>query len=131
MKGITGAFVLLSMLLALGLISACATERAAGAEPRPKWLTALIEDLEKEPVANPPALVARYEYKGQVVYYLPPRCCDIWSNVYDDAGAIICHADGGFSGDGDGRCPDFFALRTGGKILWRDPRGAATKGPSR
>lgn len=33
MKGTTGAFALLSMLLALGLTSACATERAAGEAP--------------------------------------------------------------------------------------------------
>jgi len=117
------AFALVSMLLTLGLTSACARERADGEEPRPKWLTVLIKELESEPVANPPAFLARYDYRGQVVYYLPPRCCDIPSSVYSATGAVICQADGGFSGDGDGRCPDFFELRKNEEIIWRDPRG--------
>ena len=114
-----------ALLIALGLGAACATEQTAGDEPRPEWLTALIEKLETEPVANPPAFIARYDYRGQPVYYLPPRCCDIPSSVYDAAGTVLCHADGGFSGDGDGRCPDFFLLRKHETIVWRDPRGAA------
>jgi hypothetical protein len=36
---------------------------------------------------------------------------------------MICHADGGFSGAGDGRCSDFFSARKNEKIIWRDPRG--------
>jgi len=113
-----------TVLLALSLGAACTIERTAGSEARPAWLTALIEDLEAEPVANPPALIARYEYQGRTVYYLPPRCCDIPSNVYDDGGAILCHADGGIGGDGDGRCPDFFSARKNGAVIWRDTRGS-------
>jgi hypothetical protein len=85
---------------------------------------ALTHDLESQPVANPPAYIARYEYQGQVVYYLPPRCCDIPSTLYDAAGVILCHPDGGLSGIGDGRCPDFIAQRTKEQIVWRDGRGA-------
>ena len=112
-----------ALLLAVGLGAPCATKGTVGNEPRPDWLNALIEELESEPVANPPALLARYDYEGQVVYYLPPRCCDIPSNVYSATGAVICHADGGFSGDGDGRCPGFFESRKNEEIIWRDPRG--------
>jgi len=91
----------------------------------PEWLATLIRDLENQPVANPPAFIARYDYRGQAVYYLPARCCDIPSNVYSAAGTIICHADGGFSGGGDGRCSDFLTARKNERIIWRDPRGAA------
>lgn len=112
-----------ALFLAVGLSAACTTEPPVGNDP--EWLTALIHELENQPVANPPAFIARYDYRGQVVYYLPARCCDIPSNVYSAGGTIICHADGGFSGGGDGRCSDFLSARKNEKIIWRDPRGAA------
>lgn len=88
----------------------------------PEWLDTLIRDLENQPVANPPAFLARYDYRGQVVYYLPARCCDIPSNVYSAAGTIICRADGGFSGGGDGRCSDFLTMRKTRRYLARSTR---------
>jgi hypothetical protein len=112
-----------ALVLALGLSAACTTETSVGNNPA--WLAALIQELETQPVANPPGFIGRYDYRGQAVYYLPARCCDIPSNVYDAAGTIICHADGGFSGAGDGRCSDFLSTRKNEKIIWRDPRGAA------
>ena len=66
--------------------------------------------------------VARYEYRGGRVYYVPPRCCDVYGTLYDASGTILCHPDGGFTGDGDGRCPDFFEERRNEKIIWRDRR---------
>ena len=112
-----------AMLLAVALSAACTP--VTSVSDAPEWLTALILELETQPVANPPAFIARYEYQGQTVYYLPSRCCDIPSNVYSAAGIIICHADGGLSGVGDGRCADFFSARNDEKIVWRDVRGAA------
>jgi hypothetical protein len=113
------------LILAVGLSAACAKDPTARDDPRPEWLTGLIADLENQPVANPPALIARYEYHGQSVYYIPPRCCDVPSDVYDASGTIICHADGGLDGAGDGRCSDFFQSRTSEEIIWRDPRGGS------
>jgi hypothetical protein len=111
-----------ALFLAASLGAACATGRSVG--PEPEWLTTLVHNLESQPVANPPAFIARYDYGGRVVYYLPPRCCDIPSNVYTADGTIICHADGGFNGSGDGRCPDFLSARKNEKIVWRDARGS-------
>ena len=42
------------------------------------------------------AWVARYEYRGGTVYDLPPRCCDIPSELHDAAGDLLCRPDGGF-----------------------------------
>ena len=109
-----------SFFLAVALSVACARETSVS--PHPGWLTALIQTLESQPVANPPAFIARYDYQGETVYYLPPRCCDIPSNVYSAAGTIICHADGGLSGGGDGRCSDFFTARMNETVIWRDSR---------
>ena len=96
----------------------------------PAWLTDLIRQLENEPVANPPATIARYEYKGQTVYFLPQRCCDIFSNLYDADGNIIGHPDGGITGQGDGRVPDFFEERSNEAPIWKDAREDAPEGMS-
>ena len=107
-------------------LAACGAAPAGGPTsqptPLPAAVTALIRDLQSQPVPNPPAYVASYEYSGQVVYYVPPRCCDIFGSLYDGAGQVICHPDGGLAGHGDGRCPDFFAQRKNETIIWRDPR---------
>jgi hypothetical protein len=90
--------------------------------PLATWLTALIQKLENEPVANPPASIAQYEYKGQTVFFLPQRCCDIPSTLYDADGNIMGHPDGGITGQGDGRVPDFFEERSNKRIVWEDER---------
>ncbi len=120
-----GRLVVVTAMLALSAGAACSPERPLTAEPVPPWLAALIGQYAKAPAANPPLIVARYTYGGQVVYYVPPRCCDIWSDLYDARGAVLCHPDGGFSGQGDGHCADFFAKRADERIIWRDPRGSS------
>jgi len=112
---------LMCVLLTVG----CAAKNPVAPDRHPDWLTSLIQQLEVQPVANPPALITRYEYRGTTVYYLPARCCDIWSTLYHADGTILCHPDGGFGGRGDGRCPTFFAERTNEQIVWRDSRRAS------
>ena len=88
----------------------------------PEWLTDLIQRLDTEPVADPPASITQYGYKGQTVYFLPQRCCDIFSDLYDADGNVIGHPDGGITGQGDGRAPDFFEERSSERIIWQDQR---------
>ena len=109
------------LLAALSLLG-CAGITGSG-DDVPAWVAAMIRQMQAEPVANPPAYVARYEYNGGTVYYVPARCCDVPSTLYDASGTVLCHPDGGFTGSGDGRCPDFVAERRNEKILWRDRRG--------
>lgn len=113
----------LVVLCLLVVATACARENPLAPTSTPAWLVSLTRQLEAEPVANPPAYIARYEYKGQAVYYLPARCCDIWSNLYRADGTILCHPDGGLTGRGDGQCPEFLAERKNEQIVWRDSRG--------
>jgi hypothetical protein len=111
------------VLLICVLSAGCAANPTAPDSSRsPAWLTALIRQLEAEPVASPPAFIARYEYKGDTVYFLPQRCCDVMSVLYRSDGTVMCHPDGGITGTGDRRCPDFFAERRNERIIWRDPR---------
>ena len=81
-----------------------------------------MKRLLSEPVANPPALIAEYDYNGEAVYYVPPCCCDIFSDLYDAAGNLIGHPDGSITGQGDGRVPDFLAVRSSETVILRDER---------
>ncbi len=88
----------------------------------PAWVNQLITTFEDQPVGNPPQSIWRYEYKGQQVYFIPAQCCDQFSQLYDASGTLMCAPNGGFTGKGDGRCPDFASLRTDETLIWQDPR---------
>src|SRR5262245_52678413 len=96
---------------------ACAARNPVASDMRPDWLMSLIRQLEGQPVANPPAFIARYDFRREIVYYLPARCCDIPSTLYRADGTVLCHPDGGFSGRGDGQCPTFFSERANEQII--------------
>lgn len=71
---------------------------------------------------NPPASVWQYEYNNQTVYFIPAYCCDLPSVLMDTGCNVLCHPDGGYTGKGDGKCPDFFDERTNEKLVWQDDR---------
>lgn len=111
------------LLVIAGLLSlASCSHNPASPTQTPDWLTSLIQQLEAEPVASPPAMIASYDFDGQTVYYLTPRCCDEWSTLFSEDGQILCHPDGGLTGRGDGQCPTFMARRANERIIWRDSR---------
>jgi hypothetical protein len=91
-------------------------------EEMPEWLSELIATEKSGPPANPPASMTQYTYRGQIVYYIPSRCCDVPGRLYDRAGTRICNPDGGMTGRGDGQCADFFKERKDEKVLWKDMR---------
>ena len=88
----------------------------------PNCIDDKINDIRNGHVWNPPAKIYSYTYQKQTVYYFPPRCCDIPSTLYDENCNIICSPDGGLTGGGDGKCPDFFSSRTNEKLIWEDKR---------
>ena len=87
----------------------------------------MLRDLESRPPANPPLAITRYEYRGQVVYYQTAACCDIFSNLYNEDGELIAHPDGGITGQGDGRSPNFFQERESEFLVWSDARNPSGK----
>jgi uncharacterized protein DUF6970 len=113
-----------TVLLSFTMLAACGSNPAVpdSTASTSSWVAALIRQLEGEPVANPPAYIARYDYKNQDVYFVPQRCCDVMSVVYKPDGTALCHPDGGLTGKGDGLCADFFAERRNERIIWRDTR---------
>jgi len=88
----------------------------------PPWVNQLIVQFENAPPGSPPQSIWRYVYKGRTVYYIPAQCCDQFSTLYDSTGVVLCAPDGGFTGGGDRRCPDFFQQRSNEVLIWKDPR---------
>lgn len=117
MSGFLNIFLVFTVLL---YVQQCGKEEVG--ESIPACMEAKIRDILAEDVWNPPAKVYRYVFNGETVYYIPQRCCDIPSQLYDEDCNLICAPDGGFSGQGDNRCPDFFSTRTAEELVWEDER---------
>jgi len=94
--------------------------------PHPRWLQRLITRLQSEPVRNPPAKILRYTYSQKSYYYVPPAAGDQFSSLYNAVGKEICAPDGGITGMGNGKCPNFvrkmLSSREPGKVVWQDTR---------
>jgi len=104
------------------LFTAVACEDNDIAKDTPDCVVDIIKGLKKESVRNPPASVARYTYNSKTVYYIPPFCCDAFSQLIDENCNTICSPDGGLTGGGDGKCGDFFKTRSDEKLIWQDDR---------
>ena len=89
---------------------------------RPAWLKARIAAVLAERKRNPITRILLYQYEGKTVYYQSAPCCDQFSQVFDTKGRLICQPDGGITGKGDGKCPDFEKNKSNEKLVWQDPR---------
>lgn len=67
-----------------------------------------------------PQKLVQYEYKGRTVYYVATHCCDFFNELYDSECKLMGYPDGGFTGKGDGRFPDFFKEATKEKLIWEN-----------
>jgi hypothetical protein len=124
-------FIWLGVLFLLILLSACAAstrqntpvpQNTLAAIEGPEWIKNLVVTYMKDPVGNPPRSIWQYSYKGQTVYYFPPQCCDQFSMLYNAKMQVLCAPDGGITGKGDEKCPDFFQERKDEKLIWKDAR---------
>lgn len=124
---------ILFFLLSLGIFSCKSTNTATAqekpiegatvaADSLPVCVKALIEKFKSEEVTNPPMSITQFMYKGKTVFYVPGPCCDNFSELYNDSCRVIGHPDGGFTGRGDGKFPNFRNEATEEKLLWKDPR---------
>jgi hypothetical protein len=66
-----------------------------------------------------PQSVMEYTYKGKKVYYVVMPCCDFFNEVYDANCNYLGAPDGGFTGKGDGKIPDFAAEAKNEKLIWK------------
>jgi hypothetical protein len=102
------------------LLLACSTnKKVRGIQEMPVCLDAKIKAMSSDPNEGSPLSVTRYTYKQQTVSYMVSPCCDKFNVVYDSACNILGHPDGGFTGRGDGKMPDFRKEATNEKVIWK------------
>jgi len=109
--GISGCFVIL-------LVSCKSSSQPV---QNVSCIASKIEALKNEPVANPPSQVWKWETEGQTFYYVNAACCDHFSTLYNENCNIVCAPDGGITGRGDGKCPEF-PKDTKRTLIWKDTR---------
>jgi len=80
-----------------------------------------IDDYKKMDKSEQPRKVIEYDYKGKKVYYVSMHCCDFFNELYDSAGKLMGHPDGGITGKGDKKLPDFNTEKKNERIVWTAP----------
>lgn len=111
---------ILYILFATTLI-ASACSKIETSERVPNCVEHKIKKILDEPVWNPPAKVWKWEVDGDTYFYFTSDCCDQFNILYDDKCNVVCAPDGGYSGGGDGNCPQFQGevIKT---LIWEDVR---------
>jgi len=111
-------FNLIFIFCLLSIISCKPTKQAV---KLPTCIESKIETLKNQSLQNPPSQVWQWDANGNTYYYFNAPCCDQFSTLYNERCEIICAPDGGFTGKGNGKCPDFGTdvKRT---LIWEDQR---------
>lgn len=80
-----------------------------------------ITEILTNEVANPPTQVWKWEVDGKTYYYITSDCCDQYNLLYSENCEVVCAPDGGLTGQGDGKCPDFKGeiIKS---LVWEDSR---------
>lgn len=112
---------IVSIIVCMFILFGCKKVENPTIENSP-WLDRLIEHFENSPVGDPPQSIWQYEYNDEIVYYIPPQCCDQFAVLLSSDSTVICAPDGGITGTGDGRCSDFFQMCKDKKLIWQDNR---------
>lgn len=81
-----------------------------------------IDSFKLKEVYERPQRVMEYVYNNKKVYYVVMPCCDFFNEVYDDTCTFLGCPDGGFTGKGDGKLPDFFKAATKEKLIWESSK---------
>jgi hypothetical protein len=81
-----------------------------------------IDSIKKGGVWNPPAEIHEYKLQNKLFYAISADCCDRFTTVVDANCNYVCAPSGGFTGRGDGKCPDFFNNAKHVQLAWKDNR---------
>ena len=109
-------------LLWLSIIFSSCTATHSLMQEVPSCINNKVQSFKKEPKQNPPRSITQYIYKGNKVYYVTAPCCDQYSELYDSNCNLLGHPDGGYTGRGDGKLPDFKEEAKDEKLVWTDDR---------
>lgn len=115
----------IGILILIFLSACCGSKKTVSSKFKaiPQCIALKIEIFKIQPVQYPPGSIYSYTYNNKIVYYVPPVCCDQFSDLYDGNCELLGHPDGGFNGKGDGLFIDFSSTRSDEKLIWMDDRG--------
>ena len=85
----------------------------------PEWLRIRLADYDAQPGPAAPQAVYALRYGAGLAYYVQAGCCDQLDPLIDARGVILCHPTGGFTGRGDGRCPQALPATSERREVWR------------
>ena len=107
------------VLFLMVLLSSC--HKLELNEDVPTCIEDQIKEIQCESVYNPPAEVWKWEADNKVYYLFTSDCCDQFDYLYDANCSIVCSPSGGFTGEGDGNCPEF-ENQVERSLVWKDDR---------
>jgi hypothetical protein len=124
------------LIICVVAASCCSTKKSVNEPPKkettevqnpllksiPLCIRQMIEKFKSEEKQNPPRKIMSYTYRDKTVYYVTAPCCDFYSDLYDDNCKLLGHPDGGITGKGDGKLPDFEKARSNENLIWEDKR---------
>ena len=110
----------LTFLIA-GIITLVSCEKSDLNIDAPICIKDKIEVLMNNNVTNPPTQVWKWEVASETYFYITSDCCDQYNILYSENCEVVCAPDGGFTGQGDGKCLDFNEeiVKT---LVWKDNR---------
>jgi hypothetical protein len=111
--------ILTTLLTLVSLTKQCTKNKESGT---PVCIQTKIDSIKNLPKWNPPAEVNEYSYNNKTVYLFSSNCCDQYNIAYDAACNYVCAPSGGFTGKGDGKCPDFESSAKFVRLVWKDDR---------
>lgn len=121
-------FALATVVFLAVLCGSCAEgEPRASAPPEPSssslpgWLHTKIGQFEALPADRAPLGIWRITHDGKPAFYLLSPCCDQYNPLFSAEGAEICNPSGGFTGRGDGKCPEPMDRGTKAALVWSHP----------
>jgi len=100
--------------LASVLLVACSSGPVRYVSPYPTaWVKQQISAYEMPGAQKSSRVRQSVTFEGKRGYLIPSPCCDRYDYLYDSNGVILCAPSGGFTGGGDGSCPDVLTSAAG------------------
>jgi len=91
----------------IALLLGCTSSNGRYVSPYPtKWVKQQIRAYEMPTNSGVSQVTRKVIYAGNSAYLIPSPCCDKFDYLYDSRGVILCAPSGGFTGLGDGSCPE-------------------------
>lgn len=98
---------LLSVCITL-LLTAALSACQSPPPPQPEassGLSSVLSQLPGRDLSRFNGPVQKHTIGGKDYYYVRSPCCDFPNPLYDARGAYVCAPNGGFTGQGDRKCP--------------------------